>query len=81
MNDQQKTAINDQQKPQGPGKVGRGFNMSLDVGYAALWSVVALIGIAALFTPAHWWGLLLVAIGGYFAAKNVLILVRLRGRG
>jgi hypothetical protein len=69
-----------QQKPPSTGKVGRGVNMGLDVGYAIIWSLVALLGIACIFTPAHWWGLLLFAIGAYFAGKNVLILVRLRGR-
>jgi hypothetical protein len=74
------TQAEHQQKTQGPGKVGRGFNMGLDVGYAVIWSVVALLGIAALFTPARLWGLPVIAFGGYFAVKNIIILVRLRGR-
>jgi hypothetical protein len=77
MTDQQQQP----QQQQGPGKVGRGVNMGVDVGYIVLWTAVAILGIACTFTPAGLWGLALTAIAVYFGGKNVLILVRLRGRG
>jgi hypothetical protein len=57
-------------KPQG--KVSKGVNIGIEVGYAIVWAFVTLIGVARLFIPAaRWPSLAVIAFGGYFAYRNI----------
>jgi hypothetical protein len=60
------------QERQGPGKVGRTINIGIDIGYAAIFGLLTLLGVATLFI-AHqlWWSLAAIAFFGYFTYRNI----------
>jgi hypothetical protein len=53
------------------------FDAVLSSGYGLLWLVVVIIGVVGLFLPGgFWYGLGVIAIGGYFAYRNFSTMFR-----